>query len=239
MPVDATPKVVAAHIAAVGAILATATPTANPPPAPAADFRAASRSFLANSCALDELGPMDLDLLEVGLEGLRRVRNAVDEPFDQLDQVRRTLTLSQNSDSLVAHRGERTVVLADGFLIGIQVVGTDLLDVVERGTLEVADPVEQHSPCRIGKLCRGPCCLPRSFFGITSHVDGTLRRGLRRLGHLVPGHVSEILQPPTATVPKLHCHSHPSLRGYRHPPTVGAGTATRAEPRSLHWIRER
>ena len=51
MPVDAVPKVVATHIAAVGAMLATAAPAANPAPAPAADFRAASRSFRANSSA--------------------------------------------------------------------------------------------------------------------------------------------------------------------------------------------
>ena len=51
VPVDAVPKVVATHNAAVGAMLATAAPAVNPAPAPAADFRAASRSFRANSAA--------------------------------------------------------------------------------------------------------------------------------------------------------------------------------------------
>ncbi len=49
VPVDAAPKVVATHMAALGATLATAAPAANPAPPPAADRRAASRSRRANS----------------------------------------------------------------------------------------------------------------------------------------------------------------------------------------------
>ncbi|MFC5128344.1 hypothetical protein ACFPRL_36335 [Pseudoclavibacter helvolus] len=51
VPVDAVPKVVATHIAAVGATLATAAPAVMPAPAPAADARAAWRSFCANASA--------------------------------------------------------------------------------------------------------------------------------------------------------------------------------------------
>ena len=47
VPVEAVPNVVATHIAALGAKLATAIPPATPAPTPAMDFLAASSSCVA------------------------------------------------------------------------------------------------------------------------------------------------------------------------------------------------
>lgn len=47
VPVEAVPNVVATHIAALGAKLATAIPPATPAPTPAMDFFAASSSCVA------------------------------------------------------------------------------------------------------------------------------------------------------------------------------------------------
>lgn len=128
MPVDAVPKVVATQIAADGARPATAVPAANPAPAPAADSRAASSSFRGEVLGVQKPLPVDLDVVEVGVEGFRGVGDAVHQLLDQFDHVGRTFALTQQGQAPVRHRGERAVVVGDGDVVGVRLFGGQLRD---------------------------------------------------------------------------------------------------------------
>lgn len=80
---------------------------------------------------------MRFDVIEVGLEGLRRVRDAVHEHGDELDQVRRSLPLTQKGDALVTHLGERGVVRGNSFLVRVWLLRRQLLNGIRGGVLEL------------------------------------------------------------------------------------------------------
>ncbi|WP_336789598.1 hypothetical protein [Gordonia malaquae] len=94
VPVDAVPKVVAIHIAAEGGDARNRHAGTHSGTGTGSRSSRGFQIFAGELLCVDEIRSVNLDLVEISGEGLRGVRNTVDEHFNESDQIGRPLALS-------------------------------------------------------------------------------------------------------------------------------------------------